>query len=178
MDDHHLKTPPASAAPAGVAIPVDPVDFCVIKRTGIALYTLKERLAYIRVRNLEINKKSSIPIFFSDLQEVPQISGALLAKRAGKTLCIADKAHYHIVDLKAMAAFPLLPISQAVDPAPFEVKPSITVVGPSEFLLLSWTGTSTLGLFVTGNGDPVRGTLEWSSHPEAICELTVGIRVT
>ena len=109
---------------------------------------------------------------------MPQISGALLAKRAGKTLCIADKAHYHIVDLKAMAAFPLLPISQAVDPAPFEVKPSITVVGPSEFLLLSWTGTSTLGLFVTGNGDPVRGTLEWSSHPEAICELAFGIRVT
>ena len=67
-----------------------------------------------------------------------------------------------------MSTFPLLPISQAE--APFEVKPSITVVGPNEFLILSWTGTSTLGLFVTGNGDPVRGTLEWSSHPEAICE--------
>jgi hypothetical protein len=70
-----------------------------------------------------------------------------------------------------MSAFPLLPISQAQGPAPFDVKPSITVVGSSEFLLLSWTGASTLGLFVTGNGDPVRGTLEWLSHPEAICEF-------
>jgi hypothetical protein len=153
-----------------VTLPVDAVDFCVIKRTGISLYTLKERLAYTRVRNLE-TKTYPIDVFVSVIQEVPQISGALLAKRAGKTLCIADKTHYHIVDLQAMAAFPLLPISQALDPAPFEVKPSITVVGPSEFLLLSWTGASTLGLFVTGNGDPVRGTLEWSSHPEAICEF-------
>jgi len=112
---------------------------------------LKDRLAYIR----EI--------------ALPQINGVVLAKRVGKTLCIADKEHYHIVDLQAMSAFPLLPISQAPDPAPFYVKPSITVVGPSEFLLLSWTGTSTLGLFVTGNGDPVRGTLEWQSRPEAIC---------
>jgi len=102
---------------------------------------------------------------------LPQINGSSLAKRAGKSLCIADKTHYHIVDLHAMTTFPLLPISQAPDPAPFEVKPSITVVGPNEFLLLSWTGTSTLGLFVTGNGDPVRGTLEWSNHPEAICEF-------
>lgn len=101
---------------------------------------------------------------------LPQLDGASVAKRAGKTLCIADKTQYSIVDLQGMSAFALLPISQARDPAPFEVKPSITVVGPSEFLLLSWTGTSTLGLFVTGNGDPVRGTLEWSVHPEAICE--------
>lgn len=55
VDDHHLKRPPASTAPAGVNLPVDAVDFCVIKRTGIALYTLKDRLSYIRVRILENN---------------------------------------------------------------------------------------------------------------------------
>jgi hypothetical protein len=43
------------------------------------------------------------------------------------------------------------------------------VISENEFLILSWTGTSTLGLFITADGDPVRGTLEWSSHPEAIC---------
>ena len=49
VDDHHLRRPPASAAPAGVTPPIDAVDFCVIKRTGIALYALKDRLVYLRV---------------------------------------------------------------------------------------------------------------------------------
>jgi hypothetical protein len=40
-------------------------------------------------------------------------------------------------------------------------------------LILSWTGASTLGLFITGDGDPVRGTLEWPSHPEAVCEFSL-----
>ncbi len=64
---------------------------------------------------------------------------------------------------------PLLPISQALDTT-IVVKPSITAITESEFLILSWTGASTLGVFITGDGDPVRGTLEWPSHPEAICE--------
>lgn len=70
-----------------------------------------------------------------------------------------------------MSRYQLLPLSQASEPAQFDVKPSITVISPNEFLLLSWTGISTLGLFVTDEGEPVRGTLEWSSHPEAICLL-------
>jgi len=101
----------------------------------------------------------------------------LVAKRVGKSLCIADKTIYHMVDLHAMSIFQLLPVSQAVDPVSFEVKPSITVISPNEFLILSWTGASTLGVFVTGEGDPVRGTLEWSSHPEAICKTTLSQKV-
>jgi hypothetical protein len=50
------------------------------------------------------------------------------------------------------------------------VKPSITVIGPNEFLILSWTGTSTLGVFISADGDPVRGTLQWPSHPRSICQ--------
>lgn len=64
----------------------------------------------------------------------------------------------------------MLPLSQAIDPVPFIVKPSITVIGDNEFLILSWTGASTLGLFLTGEGDPVRGTLEWPSYPDAVCK--------
>lgn len=65
--------------------------------------------------------------------------------------------------------FPVLPVNQqADDPAP--VKPFIVVVGGNEFLLLSWTGATTLGVFITGEGDPVRGTLEWPSHPLSICK--------
>lgn len=94
--------------------------------------------------------------------------GATLARRIGQSLCIADKEHYNIVDLEGASLFPILPLSQAID-SPVIVKPSITVVGDNEYLILSWTGTSTIGLFITGEGDPVRGTLEWPSHPEAVC---------
>jgi hypothetical protein len=92
-----------------------------------------------------------------------------LARRTGRSLCIADKEHYNIVDLEMASLFPILPLSQAFEPTMFVVKPSITVISANEFLILSWTGTSTLGLFITSDGDPVRGTLEWPSHPEALC---------
>jgi len=92
-----------------------------------------------------------------------------LARRTGRSLCIADREHYNIVDLDLASLFPILPLSQAFEPTMFVVKPSITVISANEFLILSWTGASTLGLFITADGDPVRGTLEWSSHLEAIC---------
>lgn len=65
--------------------------------------------------------------------------------------------------------FPVLPLNQVMDD-PTPVKPFIVVVGGNEFLLLSWTGATTLGVFITGEGDPVRGTLEWPSHPLSVCE--------
>ncbi|PPQ78798.1 hypothetical protein CVT24_002374 [Panaeolus cyanescens] len=101
-------------------------------------------------------------------KEIPLPSGALLAKRVGKSMCIADKQHYSIVDLENASLFPVLPLSQAYDEVPFVVKPSITVISPNEFLIVSWTGASSLGLFITSEGDPVRGTLEWPSHPESL----------
>ncbi|KAF9553103.1 hypothetical protein CPC08DRAFT_245203 [Agrocybe pediades] len=150
VDERQLRRPFPSLSAAGVPLPPEAIDFCVIKAKGIALFTLKERLTYTK--------------------EVPISSGDItLARRSGKTLCLADKTHYSMLDLEAFSIFQVLPISQAYDPTPFVVKPSITVIGPNEFLILSWTGASTLGLFITGDGDPVRGTLEWPSHPESIC---------
>lgn len=64
---------------------------------------------------------------------------------------------------------PLLPLSQAYD-SPVRVKPMITVISPMEFLILSWDGAASLGLFITGEGEPVRGTLEWASHPLSVSE--------
>lgn len=80
---------------------------------------------------------------------------------------MADNETYSVIDLETTNLIPLLPLSQAGDSS--LVKPLITVVGESEFLLLSWTGSSTLGLFITGKGDPVRGTLTWNTHPNALC---------
>jgi vacuolar protein sorting-associated protein 3 len=80
-----------------------------------------------------------------------------------------------MIDLETASLFPLLPISQAPAEQPSTeapqapaVKPFIIVISESEFLILSWTGASTLGLFITGEGDPIRGTLEWSSHPISV----------
>ena len=75
-----------------------------------------------------------------------------------------------MVNLDSATMIPMLPISRAPDAdTTVPIKPYITVVGENEFLVLSWTGSSTIGLFLTGEGDPVRGTLEWPSHPEAVC---------
>ncbi|KAG6377514.1 hypothetical protein JVT61DRAFT_15322 [Boletus reticuloceps] len=125
------------------------VDFCVIKRNSIALHSLYEdRLVYSR--------------------EIPFQPGALLARRAGQYLCVADSQYYNVVDLHTAQMFPVIPVNQAMDDLT-PVKPFIVVVGENEFLLLSRTGGSTLGVFVTGEGDPVRGTLEWPSHPLSVC---------
>ena len=98
-----------------------------------------------------------------------------MARRTGRSLCIADQTNYSIVDLELASLFPILPLSQAYESVSFPIKPSITVIGPDEFLILSWTGASTLGLFITADGDAVRGTLEWPSHPRAICQFVLSI---
>jgi hypothetical protein len=103
-------------------------------------------------------------------QDISLPSGTLVAacRRAGRYLCYADGANYHVADLDAGGPpVPLFPISQA-EPAPPGLRPSITPVGAAEFLIVSWTGVSALGVFVTGTGDPVRGTLEWPAYPDAV----------
>ncbi|KAF8234973.1 hypothetical protein L208DRAFT_788835 [Tricholoma matsutake] len=146
VDYEHLKRP--SPPPSGPVLQVDPVEFCVIKRNSIAMYTMKERLSY--------------------LKEIPLPQGATMARRIGRSLCIADKENYNMVDLEAASLFPIVPLSQASDSS-VTVKPSITVIGDNEYLIISWTGASTMGVFITDDGDPIRGTLEWPRHPEAIC---------
>src|SRR5271168_2507850 len=34
VDDQHLRRPPPSFSPQGVRPPLEPVDFCIIKRNG------------------------------------------------------------------------------------------------------------------------------------------------
>ncbi|KAI0266122.1 hypothetical protein BC834DRAFT_875574 [Gloeopeniophorella convolvens] len=94
VDHQHIMRP---APPVDSPAPVLPVDFCVVKRTGIALYSLREQLLYQK--------------------EVPLPGGAFLARRIGRALCIADREQYSLVDLEAVTATAILPISQ-VPPEP------------------------------------------------------------
>jgi hypothetical protein len=48
VDHQHLQRPPQTfTGPPGV---IDPVDFCVIKRSNISLYNLRERLFFQKVK--------------------------------------------------------------------------------------------------------------------------------
>ncbi|KAJ7598856.1 hypothetical protein C8J56DRAFT_915191 [Mycena floridula] len=149
VDQNHLKRP----APFGNH-PIEPVDFCVIKRNSLVLFSLRERLTYAK------NQK-----------EIPLPQGGTVACRVGRILCLADPTHYNIVDLESAVMFPIIPISQAEaqEPGSPKIKPSITLVAEKEFLILSWTGTSTIGIFISTEGDPTRGTLEWPTHPLSVC---------
>ncbi|KAJ2925266.1 hypothetical protein H1R20_g11853, partial [Candolleomyces eurysporus] len=151
VDEQQVRKPtPISNPSLGYSAHVDPIDFCVVKRGGIAMFSLKDRLFYSR----------EIPL--------PSGTSAVSARRTGRYLCFADRENYNIIDLEEAQLFPILPISQAPPGDNVKIKPHITVISDNEFLILSWTGASTLGLFITGSGDPVRGTLEWSSHPLGI----------
>ena len=140
-----------------------------IKRNNITVFILREQL---RFKKAFIKPPSFDEASTKDLhlpQEIPLPKGATLARLSTKYLCIADHENYNIINLESTSLIVLMPLSQAADSAP--VKPLITVIGENEFLVLSWTGANTMGVFVTGAGDPVRGTLTWEMHPTALCEL-------
>ena len=89
-------------------------------------------------------------------------------------LCIADREFYSLVSLNAATATQLLPISQVpTEPGTRPHRPMIQVVTEEEFLILSWTGANTMGVFINLNGDPVRGTLQWPSHPLSVCSSSL-----
>jgi hypothetical protein len=49
-------------------------------------------------------------------------------------------------------------------------KPIIAAIGDNEFLIVSNLDDRGLAVFISGSGDPVRGTFEYSQYPVAVCE--------
>ncbi|KZV92694.1 hypothetical protein EXIGLDRAFT_718145 [Exidia glandulosa HHB12029] len=122
------------------------VRFSVVKRTGVAMYTLRERLFY----------EKDFPI-----------QGIRMLRRYGQHLCIANAERVYCgINIETGTMLEMLPSSQ--DPTTV-VRPSITVIGQNEFLIVSWMGAGAVGVFMTGDADPVRGTLQWQQYPESIC---------
>lgn len=96
------------------------------------------------------------------------LQGARLVRRFGQHLCIANAERvYCAVNAETGIMTPMMPCSQDPDTV---VRPSITVIGENEFLVVSWMGAGAVGVFMTGEADPVRGTLQWQQYPESICE--------
>ncbi|KAF9788229.1 hypothetical protein BJ322DRAFT_1047828, partial [Thelephora terrestris] len=124
---------------------VEAVEFCVIKKTGLGLFSLREKL-----------------VFYKDFPLAGCRPGA---RRTGPLLFVADKGNFNLLDLKRGTLLPVMPLSHAgVVPA----KPIITVIGSNEFLIVSNVDDRGLAVFISGSGDPVRGTFEYSKYPVSV----------
>jgi hypothetical protein len=83
---------------------------------------------------------------------------------------------YSIIDLSDASLTEVLPVSQIdLEVIDFDPNPNVIVIpGENEFLVTSFTGAGTMGVFLNGQGDPVRGTMEWEDHPLSIGESSFG----
>ncbi|WVQ99304.1 hypothetical protein IAU59_006436 [Kwoniella sp. CBS 9459] len=126
----------------------------VVRRKGLGVYKLGNRMSAVK----------EIPL------PAPPTEHALFASY----LCAAipsttpeQSSLYSLIDLSDASLTEVLPVTQ-IDQAvaDFDVNPNVVVIpGENEFLVTSYTGSSTMGVFLNGQGDPVRGTMEWPSHP-------------
>ena len=94
---------------------------------------------------------------------------------ASNYLCVSlpHSSTYALIDLSDASLTEVLPVSQIdASDLSFVPKPNIAVIpGEGEFLVTSYTGVSTMGVFLNGQGDPVRGTIEWPEHPSTLSEF-------
>ena len=93
------------------------------------------------------------------------------ARRMGPLLCIADRGNFNLVDLRDGTLLPVVPLSHT---GGIPAKPIIAAIGSNEFLIVSMLEGRGLAIFISGGGDPVRGTFEYSSYPVAVCESSSG----
>lgn len=85
----------------------------------------------------------------------------------GSLLCLGDKDNFNLLDLRNGTLLPVMPLSHSgVAPG----KPIITVIGSNEFLIVSNLDDRGLAVFISGNGDPVRGTFEYPKYPLSVCK--------
>jgi len=120
-------------------------------------------------------------------REAKKITGfdypnALVVCQRGAIACVANAERYDLMDLERGERIPLFPISQN---AAFEddeneaqgptLPPLMVSVGEEDFLVT--TGTTlkdpAIGMFVNLEGDPVRGTLMFSTYPRALSKFMV-----
>jgi hypothetical protein len=133
------------------------VELIVVKRRAIQIYKIGE--------SMHLKK------------ELPLAEGALTLTRHGRTLCLADTMNYKLINLQQSSVTLLIPTPQVPINSPSLLggtqlvpKPLVAVVKQDEFLVVSGSpDNQTIGIFVNSNGDAIRGTLQWSSYPKAIC---------
>ncbi|KAK8864291.1 hypothetical protein IAR55_001537 [Kwoniella newhampshirensis] len=128
----------------------------IVRRKGLGVYRLGNRMNSVKELPLP-----SAPTHLALFQTY--LCAAIHSPETDNTL-------YSIIDLSDASLTEVLPVTQ-IDPsvAEFVPNPNVVVIpGESEFLVTSFTGSTTMGVFLNGQGDPVRGTMEWDAHPLSI----------
>lgn len=132
------------------------VELTVIKRRAIQIYKIGE--------SMHIKK------------ELPLVDGAIALTRHSKMLCLADSQIYKLINLKQssvtlLTATPQIPATSStlLLGSGLVPRPLVMVVKKDEFLIVSGGFDSPIGVFVNNNGDAIRGTLQWTSYPRALC---------
>lgn len=104
--------------------------------------------------------------------------GAITLTRHSRILCLADAQNYKLINLQQSSVTLLIPTPQVPVTSPTLLgsgiqlvpRPLVAVVRKDEFLVVSGSSDNqTIGIFVNSNGDAIRGTLQWSSYPKALC---------
>ncbi|KAF9131142.1 transforming growth factor, beta receptor associated protein 1 [Mortierella sp. 14UC] len=129
------------------------VRLCVTKRRIIQFYSLW-------------------PDAISEPKELSLPNGALVVTRWKNFICVADANDFNLIDSRVGRMIPVLPVVQTSNSGPNAqvLKPVCIAITENEFLLASATssGQTAIGIFCSGAGDPVRGTLQFSSYPRAL----------
>ena len=118
---------------------------------------------------------------------MPLPDGAIAIVRHSRNLCLADIYNYKLINLQLPNPTPLIPtpqvaISSSSPPMATSMlstgpqmvpRPVLTVIKQDEFLVVSGNVSAnnhtTIGIFADSQGSPIRGTLQWSSYPKALC---------
>ncbi|KAF9388781.1 transforming growth factor, beta receptor associated protein 1 [Podila verticillata] len=112
------------------------------------------------------------PDAISEPKELSLPNGALVVTRWKNYICVADANDFKLIDNRVGRMIPVLPVVQSASSGNSAqvIKPVCVAIAENEFLLASATssGQTAIGIFCSGNGDPVRGTLQWSSYPRAL----------
>ncbi|KAJ3320254.1 transforming growth factor, beta receptor associated protein 1 [Boothiomyces sp. JEL0866] len=120
-----------------------PIGLSVSSRRGISYFELDEKL------NLKKN--------------IPMEGGAVMLSQYWGNICAADTKVYNLVSLKSNKINPLFPYDSDV------LEPIVINISENEFLLVTASAQGFgIGVFISSNGDPIRGTLQWPVVPISI----------
>ncbi|KAI7847334.1 hypothetical protein BDC45DRAFT_542029 [Circinella umbellata] len=143
------------------------IELCIVKRRVLQI---------LKIGELVQMKK-----------ELPLPDGAIAIVRHSRNLCLADIQNYKLINLQLPNPTPLIPTPQVdISSSPPSMttsmlstgsqkvpRPVLTVIKQDEFLVVSGNvspnNDTTIGIFADSQGSPIRGTLQWSSYPKALC---------
>lgn len=141
----------------------------IMKRKGLLVCRLGASLKTVKVSYLLLSSKLTT-------QEMPLPGPSKTHGLFSTYLCAAlpteSGLNYCLVDLSDASLTELLPVSQVPqEPGGYRPNPNVVVIpGENQFLVTSYTGAGTMGVFLNAQGDPERGTMEWTDHPLSIGE--------